>query len=315
LDGRGSGPGRRVVRANTRVRWQEFLNGESGGKPIFEYLHSTIAQGAYIFGDDRVSNSQRVSLPAYQSIFAGAVQSCESNGCGRITAETFAERAARELKLRPTKVATIASWSVMTCAVESAPKSTFVNAGDVPLHDGIVDGEHAENNRLQEAAKWTSKNKRGFARLDEHTYRHALTYLRRHRPNFLFISLLDSDMYAHERNYTAYRKTLQRYDHRLKQLAETLDSMGEYGRKTALIVTTDHGRGAGQESWIEHGVNVPEASRIWTYVRLPKNGSYRIVDPSRSHSHIDIRPTVETLLGMEPLRCDGCGASFVEKST
>jgi hypothetical protein len=295
------------------VRWQEFLHAGRSGKPIFEYVQSTVSRGGTIFPDERVSNPYLVSLPAYQSIFAGAVQPCDGNACGRITTETFPERAVRELRLSPKKIAAIGSWNTIACAVESRPKTTFVNVGDIPLHDGIIDSEHEENNRRQEIVKWASKSKRRYARLDEHTYRHALTYLKRHRPNFLFISLLDSDAYGHDRDFAAYRSTLRRYNHWLEELAGTLGSMGEYGRKTTLIVTTDHGRGSGAQNWSDHGVNVPEAGRIWTYVQLPRNGSYRIVD-SKSHSHIDIRPTIETLLGLEPLACANCGTSFVAPS-
>ncbi len=295
------------------VRWQEFLKAGRSGKPIFEYVQSTVSRGGTIFPDDRVSNPYLVSLPAYQSIFAGAVQPCDGNACGRITTETFLERAVRELRLSPKKVATIASWNTIACAVESRPKTTFVNAGDIPLHDGIIDSEHRENNRRQETVKWASQSKRSYARLDEHTFRHALTYLKRHRPNFLFISLLDSDAHGHDRDFHAYLSTLRRYDHWLKELAATLDSMGEYSRKTAVIVTTDHGRGKGARNWSDHGPNVPEARRIWTYVQLPRNGSFRVVD-SKSHSHIDIRPTIETLLGLKPLACATCGTSFVAPS-
>jgi hypothetical protein len=293
------------------VRWQEFLDTRRINTPLFPFIRSTLSTGGHIFPNDRVSNPYNISLPAYQSIFAGAVQDCRDNECGRITTETFPERLVRELKLNPKKVATIASWNGIACAVESTPKATFINAGDAPLFDGSMDGEHAANNRLQQNKKWQSRYYRSKARLDEHTYRHAMTYLRRHRPNFLFISFVDSDFYGHEYDYSAYQKALRQYDGWLKELTETLGAMGEYGKKTTLIVTTDHGRGVESRNWGDHGVNVPESGRIWTYIRLPRDSSFRIADESKSNSHVDIRPTIETLFGLQPMSCSACGASFI----
>jgi len=89
------------------VRWQEII--ERHNAPIFAHMHATLSNRAHIFTNDRVSNPYRISLPAYQSIFAGAAQRCSNNDCGRIVTETFPERIARELKLHPKKVATIAS--------------------------------------------------------------------------------------------------------------------------------------------------------------------------------------------------------------
>jgi len=185
------------------------------------------------------ANPYRVSLPAYQSIFAGAVQDCAHNKCGRVSTETFPERFVREFKLHPKKVATLASWNRIACAVESKAKTTFVNAGDEPLFDGPMDSEQRNNNMLQGDKQWESEHYRKAGRLDEHTYRHAITYLHRHRPNFMFISFVDADFYGHQQDYPGYTEALHRYDRWLEELIETLNTMGEYGRKTTVIMTTD----------------------------------------------------------------------------
>ncbi len=297
------------------VRWQEIAATQNQNAPIFSYLHSTLSGDGHLFMNDRVANPYRVSLPAYQSIFAGAVQDCAHNKCGRVSTETFPERFVRELKLHPKKVATLASWNRIACAVESKAKTTFVKAGDEPLFDGPMDSEQRNNNMLQGDKQWESEHYRKAGRLDEHTYRHAITYLHRHRPNFMFISFVDADFYGHQRNFPGYTETLHRYDQWLEELIEMLKTMGEYGRKTTVIMTTDHGRGATSQSWGEHGAKVPESARIWTYVRLPQDSSFHIVNKTKRHTHVDLRPTIEALLGLQPLACGGCGVSFVEKSS
>jgi arylsulfatase A-like enzyme len=95
--------------------------------------------------------------------------------------------------------------------------------------------------------------------------------------------------------------TLQQYDGWIKQLAETLDALGDYGRNTTLIVTTDHGRGDGN-NWSEHGSGWPESKDIWFYARNERTRHARrlAATPSREFTHLDIRPTVEALIGLSP---------------
>jgi hypothetical protein len=292
------------------VRWQEIAESRED-IATFPRLHSTLSKDAQLFINDSASNPFNKSLPAYQSIFAGSVQQCDGNNCGRISTETFPERLVRDLKLNRKKVATLASWNQIACAVESQPMATFVNAGNQPLIDGPADSELATNDRLQLQKQWASSYYRGVARFDEHTFHHAMSYLRRHRPNFLFLSFVDSDIYGHQHNYQGYAQALRQYDRWLNEIVEKLDTMGEYGEKTAVIVTTDHGRGSTAASWSEHGAAIPESGRIWTYVRLPQNGSFRIVERTTNHSHVDLRPTIETLFGLQPRVCSGCGKSFI----
>ena len=117
--------------------------------------------------------------------------------------------------------------------------------------------------------------------------------------------------HAHQHDYQGYVNALRQYDRWLNELVDKLNTMGDYGRKTAVIVTTDHGRGSGANSWSEHGVGVPESGRIWTYVRLPQTGTFRIIENATNHSHLDIRPTIESLFGLQPLACSSCGTSFI----
>ena len=55
-------------------------------------------------------------------------------------------------------------------------------------------------------------------------------------------------------------------------LAETwgwLQREPQYRGKTALLVTTDHGRGSTRADWTDHGKKVPGAEFIWVAVMGP----------------------------------------------
>lgn len=283
----------------------ESLGGSNG--QIFSFLWNDFAHQGIIYGDRRkgdsmrVSNSAVVSLPAYQNIMAGYPQNCLTNGCGRIKAQTLAERLVSELRLRPTDVATISSWDKISLAVESKKGATFTNCALVPLEDGEDDPVHAQINeeQAQDAPPWVG------ARYDRYTFAHALRYLERHEPRFMFISLNDADEWGHKGDYPNYVATLRQYDEWMRDLFQKLDSMGEYGSDTTVLITTDHGRGEGSQ-WKHHHAFVGEAKNIWLYGRSPATRSHHIAS-KKAQTHSDIRPTIEALFGLSPLKCEDCG--------
>ena len=70
----------------------------------------------------------------------------------------------------------------------------------------------------------------------------------------------------------------------------------EYRDKTALVLTTDHGRGGGQADWIDHGRDVPGAEAIWIAVMgpgTPAAGRRQGVETTQSQ----VAATIAGLLG------------------
>jgi hypothetical protein len=257
------------------VRWQEFYGNKpdiflrhGDAAPTFPYFWSTLAKQGAVYDNMFISNSRMLSLPAYQSIFAGKTQPCRDNDCGRIGVETFVERAKLGLSLAAEQVGVVASWDKIAFAVEHAAGTISVDAG-----------------------------KAGATRLDAETWPRAMAFLKTNRPRFLFISLNDADEHGHAGDYPAYLSSLRQYDRWLEELVKTLDGMGEYGRNTTLLVTTDHGRGVLWD-WKDHGGR-PWARRVWLYARNPR-AAQKGIRVSERHAHADIRPTVETLLGETP---------------
>lgn len=294
------------------VRWQELYGrpdpalGGADREVVFTRLWSSLAaEGAVLDGE--IANPFHVSLPAYQSIFTGQTQPCNGNACGRVIVTTFPERLAGERGLSPLKVASFASWSRLADAVESRPGATVVSAG-AERGRAYGDAELARIEAEQEPFIGEA------ARPDRVTKALALHHLARYRPAFLFVGLNDADEDGHAGRYDRYLATLRSDDAWIADLAAALDHMGEYGRRTALLVTTDHGRGAGAR-WTDHGVTAvgDEDRRIWMYLRLPRNGRFALTLPARPVTHLDVRPTVEVLLGLAPERRAGSGASLVER--
>jgi hypothetical protein len=66
-----------------------------------------------------------------------------------------------------------------------------------------------------------------------------------------------------------YLQAAHAADRFLRDLWETLRSMPAYAGKTALIVTTDHGRGGTTADWTDHGPKVEGAEYLWIAVLGP----------------------------------------------
>ena len=138
-------------------------------------------------------------------------------------------------------------------------------------------------------------------RFDGVTTAGALHYLRTRRPRVLYVMLGDSDEWAHERRYDLYLDALWRGDRFLRTLWETVQAMPEYRGRTALLVTTDHGRGSARD-WTDHGRNVPAAERIWVAGMGPGvrsvNSEQSTVN-GKSFTQAQFAATIAGVLGLE----------------
>lgn len=255
------------------VTWDGVPRDDFLDRARFRRFWSRQAAASLVLTRFEVADPSLLSLPAYQSIFAGALTGCANNECGRVAVETFPERLVRELSLPRESVAVFASWEGLAEAVEHVPGTILVDAPRFLL-------------------PWQD------SRPDVETFERALTHLRAHRPRFLCLALGDADEWAHRGDVGRYHAALARYDEWLDVLLRELAGMGGYGEQTTVIVTTDHGRGAG-ERWTGHGSLDPQARSIWLLARGPgvKPGS-----TSRRATHLDLRPTIEALFGLRPAR-------------
>ncbi len=270
------------------VRWQELFLGEDPvlvrePKPIFERFWAELAPRGRVYGDPtrgedmRVATSTNASLPAYMSIYGEVPQGCITNGCGRIGVMTLADRLHDELGLAREEVQVIASWDKLKLAVSSRDDVAAVQAGEVHAEG---EGGQPEQAAIAEGYE--------FDRLPVLAARQALAK----GPRFLHLGLWDSDRYGHQGDYARYLNVLRAYDRLLVELAAALDD------NTALVVTTDHGRGLADQ-WGEHGPQLPASARVWAFV-LPPRASRFTLEPgaARRFDHHDVRYTVETLFGL-----------------
>jgi hypothetical protein len=174
-----------------------------------------------------------------------------------------------------------------------------VNAGWEPLVGAGANEKHRELNRMMHQSPRVWEN----CRHDAFTFQAALDYLRSDAPRVFFIALGDTDEYAHEGRYDRYLRAAHNVDTDLRLLWETLQSQPEYRGSTALLVTTDHGRGGPPRAWRDHGAKVSGADAIWIAALgpdVPALGERHDTDPV---TQAQVAATVAAMLG-EDLHTD-----------
>lgn len=279
------------------VRWQELFEGADpvltrDGAPVFERFWSELAPRGRVYGDPRrgeelrVATASNASLPGYMSIYGETAQGCLTNLCGKIGVPTFVDRLHDELALPPAEVEVLSSWAKLPLAVTSRDDVASMRLPGAELPPGTAVDEAFEFDRGTSVA--------------------ALEAVGARQPRFLHLAFLDSDRYAHQGDYARYLGVLRAYDRLLVELSRRLDA------NTALVVTTDHGRGV-WDQWSEHGPQVPASARVWAYVKLPEAATgLTLVEPrARRFDHHDVRYTIETLFGLSTTSTSGFSTGFV----
>jgi hypothetical protein len=265
------------------ARWQDVLDRPGAlaapARAMPKLLEAVATNGVAL--PATTSSSVPLSLPGYQALAAGRRTPCTDNDCERITHETLAEAVARRLSLPPAQVAVFASWARLAFAASARDGAVTV---DVPPRGPATPG----------GPPWED------ARWDADTATRAMWHLRVHRPRFLHLALLDMDEYAHLGDASRTVEALRRADDVIAALLEEVRRWGAHERRlTTLIVTADHGRGPGR-LWPSHSRH--GASRdvfVLAAGDLVRGGATAAV------TQLDVRPTVERLLGLCPTPGEG----------
>ncbi len=104
---------------------------------------------------------------------------------------------------------------------------------------------------------------------DAFVFAAAKSYLAAAKPRVLYVNFGETDEWAHAQRYDRYLASARTVDRWVRELWETAQSIPEMRGTTTLVFTTDHGRGAGTQSWTSHGESIPESGEMWFAVLGP----------------------------------------------
>ncbi len=278
------------------ARWQDVV-GEASVMPQLAELAR--AHGAALGGPRsgsvvRASGPNFVSMPGYAEIFGGApARGCPGNDdCAAATQPTIADDV-RAWTGSPDDAAVFASWPDLVRVSSQHPEQLAVSAGRSLVHgDGRMRRDAAMSELLDRGARADAWPGEKDFRPDRFTAPLAERYLEVVRPRFLFLSLGESDEYAHQGNRDGYVRALRYDDDVIAELYRATHGEGARGRRTTIFVTADHGRAY---DFRDHGGRWPESARSWLVVLGDEPDAARLTG---DYTLSDIAPTVEAWLGV-----------------
>ncbi len=276
-----------------------FLEDGSGPNaslvPTLASMHHNGASWGDPKDDDfRASGPNYVSLPGYMEMLSGTSDlQCTENDCPFMLRETLIDDFMTLAHGESERVAAFSSWPVLEVAL-SKNKVGVVSAGqtrgrnlEVLRRWGSVQLAYAQG---QKEGRFGG----GF-RDDEKTADLALQYLAHAQPQFLFIGLGETDEFGHLHDRKAYLNALKAADSAIARIREQLVDSCRAGRKTLLIVTTDHGR---SHQFVGHGRDAPESGR--SFLLMEGLGLQRDQAQRDTVYYLkDIAPTLRHLASLE----------------
>lgn len=242
-------------------------------KKLMPFLWNIMARQGQIYGnrkfDNKVDNANPFwfSYPGYNEIFTGyADTTINSNDFPPNPNVTVLEFLNRQPKYK-NSVAAFGAWE----AFDRILNETRSGIPVFSAFDSVGGNKPTSNEKLIHALLQDSYKPFGAAEcLDVFTHYAAMEYLKTRKPKILYIAYGETDEWAHHGDYRSYLEATRQVDAWIKQIWEFVQGDPRYKNKTALFITTDHGRGDRTKAeWTDHGKEVADASQIWFAVMGP----------------------------------------------
>lgn len=266
---------------------------------LLPFFWGTLIPGGEIYGDldagsdAHVSNGFNFSYPGYSETLTGHGDPRINSNDNKPNPNTTVLEFLNQQPGFEGQVAAFGAWEVIAGIVNAQHCGFPVNVAYAPLRLtpstpalDLLNAVKAESPRV-----WEDES------FDAPTFHTALEYLKLRKPRVMFLSLGETDDWAHAGNYGEYLLSARRFDADLAQLWNTVQSMPEYRGNTALIVLTDHGRGSGFEDWKSHGQKIPDSKNIWIAMLGPGIPAHGIKHNSVPVTQSQVAATAARLLG------------------
>ena len=273
---------------------------EARRERLLPFLWNVIAKDGQIFGHAEsgsacvVTNGKNFSYPGYSELLTGfADDRIDSNAKRDNPNVTVLEWLNKQPELAG-KVVAFGSWDVFPYIINAKRSGLHVDAGwegDSPMLTSeraqLVRGMAREFTRY-----W------GSVRFDPFTFYPAVEYIKTHQPRVIYIAFGETDDWAHDGEYDLYLDSARQTDDYIRRLWELVQSLPQYAGKTAMLISTDHGRGDTAETWTSHGATTPTAERIWIAAMGPGIAGKGVVEESPT-TQSQFAATAAALLGLD----------------
>ena len=312
------------------LRWQEVFGGidralcdePSGGvrdcAPLLErfdgasrdqrrrrllpFLWSIVDRGGVLLGDVEsgsslvATNGRYFSYPGYGELLSGFASDAITSNAKRHNPNATVLEWLQTQDGFAGRVAAVASWDVFPYILNRERSELPVNAGWQPVDETLLGALDASAQTLNYLMARTTPEWEGV-RFDAFTAGVARELVRRKQPRVLYVALGEPDDWAHGRHYDRYLGGAALDDRLVGELWAQLQELPQYRARTALLVTTDHGRGWTGADWTSHGEEVPGAEHVWALLFSPD--AVELPSASTSGTLAQIAATAAALLGAD----------------
>lgn len=265
---------------------------------LLPFIWGTVAKNGQVFGNPAKkapavsTNGLKFSYPGYSELFCGVADPrIDSNAKKQNPNLSVLEFLHGQPGFKD-KVEAVTTWDVFPSIFRTEKSGLKVQAGWEPIKaDKLTDREKTLNEAMERLPRYWPDNA-----FDAITFGAAKSALERRKPRVLYLALGETDEWGHGRRYDLYLDAAHKADRFLAETWEWLQSDPQYKGKTALIVTTDHGRGMTRVDWTDHGKKVEGAEFVWMAVMGPDTpalGEREKVEVTQSQ----VAATVAALLG------------------
>lgn len=253
------------VARTRRTYWSD--SPQTRRRTLMPFFWSVIAKEGQVFGEPahnssvRCTNGQFFSYPGYNELLCGFGDPAIDSNDKKPNQNVSVLEWLNEKEPYQDRVAAFASWDVFPFILNANRSGVYVNAGWQPFEamNASQEASIAQLNRIAAETPhyWQS------VRFDVFTFHGAMAYLNAKKPRVFYLSLGETDDWCHAGRYDLYLDSARLVDNYLRELWQTIQSTPQYADKTALVLTTDHGRGSGSVGWKSHGSDLPGSDRMW----------------------------------------------------
>ncbi len=253
-----------------RAFWAETA--EERREKLMPFFWKTLMrEKGSVIGNERLGsvvhlrNRWRVSYPGYSELLTGRAEDKRITGNAAVynPNQTVLEFIQKARGLDYHQVAVFASWDVMKFIVQQSENTLFTNAGFDPYESNDPVLRELSKIQFETKTPWDS------VRPDAYTKRFAIDHFERYRPDVLYLSLGETDDWAHDKRYDRVLEAIHQADDYLKQLFQWIEGESDYQGQTTVLITTDHGRGKTPFTWQHHNDKLPGARSTWIAVVNP----------------------------------------------
>ena len=232
---------------------------------LMPFFWSTLASEGSLFGNRNLgsevdlTNQMWFSYPGYNEILTGKADDENIHSNEKIpNPNTTVLEILNKTPKYEGKIAAFGSWDVFPYIINEERSGVPVNAGFEPAAEKNLTELEKSLNLLQPLvpSPW------GSVRLDAFTHYYAFEYLKKYKPDVLYIAYGETDDFAHDKKYDAYLTSAHRTDEFIREIWNWAQNDPDYEGKTTLIISTDHGRGL-QDEWTSHGIKIENANQTW----------------------------------------------------